>query len=126
MPPEQSAAVVCAMEDVLEVCSRPHDHKRPLVCLDELCKQLIADVRDPQPALQGMAARVDYENERRGICSAFMVYSALEQWRGVRMTGQRTAHQWRKPFVGSAMRSVNAEKIVLVQDNLTTHTPPSL
>ena len=79
------------MEDVLQVYSRPRDEKRPLVCLDEMCKQLIADVRDPQPALPGLAARVDYEYERRGMCSAFMVYAPLEKWRGVRVTGQRTA-----------------------------------
>ena len=94
MPPHQNAAFVCAMEDVLEVYSRPRDPKRPLVCLDELCKQLIAEVRDPQPALPGMAARVDYEYERRGTSSAFMVYAPLEQWRGVRVTGQRTAMHW--------------------------------
>lgn len=88
MPPQQNAAFVGAMEDVLEVYSRPRDPKRPLVCLDELCKQLIGEVRDPQPALPGMAARVDYEYERRGTSSAFMVYAPLEQWRGVRVTGQ--------------------------------------
>jgi hypothetical protein len=127
MPAEQNAAFVCAMEDVLEVYSRPHDPKRPLVCLDEMCKQLIADVRDPQPALPGMAARVDYEYERRGMCSAFMVYSPLEQWRGVRVTGQRTAHHWAETIRWLCDEVYGAaDKIVLVQDNLNTHTPASL
>ena len=81
------------MEDVLEVHSRPADPTRPLVCIDEFCKQLIADVRDPQPALPGVPARMDYEYEQRGMCSAFMVYSPLEQWREVRLTGQRENHQ---------------------------------
>lgn len=127
MPAAQNAAFVCAMEDVLEVYSRPHDPKRPLVCLDELCKQLIADVRDPQPALPGMPARVDYEYERRGMCSAFMVYSPLEQWRGVRVTGQRTARHWAETLRWLCDEIYpQAEKIVLVQDNLNTHTPASL
>jgi hypothetical protein len=127
MPAQQNASFVCAMEDVLEVYSQPRDAQRPLVCLDELCKQLIADVRDPQPALPGMAARVDYEYERRGMCSAFMVYSPLEQWRGVRVTGQRTARHWAETIQWLCDEVYpQAEKIVLVQDNLNTHTPASL
>ena len=127
MPPESNAAFVCAMEDVLEVYSRPRDAQRPLVCLDELCKQLIADVRDPQPAFPGMAARVDYEYERRGMCSAFMVYSPLERWRGVRVTGQRTAQHWAQTIKWLCDEVYPlAQKIVLVQDNLNTHTPASL
>lgn len=115
------------MEDVLEVYSRPRDEQRPLVCLDELCKQLIAEVRDPQPARPGMAARVDYEYERRGMCSAFMVYSPLEQWRGVRVTGQRTAAHYAQTIKWLCDEVYpRAQKIVLVQDNLNTHTPASL
>ncbi len=115
------------MEDVLEVYSRPRDPKRPLVCLDELCKQLIAEVRDPQPALPGMPARVDYEYERRGTSSAFMVYAPLEQWRGIRVTGQRTARHWAQTIQWLCDEVYpQAEKIVLVQDNLNTHTAASL
>jgi hypothetical protein len=127
LPPQGSAAFVCAMEDVLKVYSRPRDEKRPLVCLDEMCKQLIADVREPQPALPGLAARVDYEYERRGMCSAFMVYAPLEKWRGVRVTGQRTAQHWAQTIQWLCDEIYpQAEKIVLVQDNLNTHTPASL
>jgi hypothetical protein len=127
MPPQQNAAFVCAMEDVLEVYSRPRDPRRPLVCLDELCKQLIAEVRDPRPALPGRAARVDYEYERRGTSSAFLVYAPLEQWRGVRVTGQRTARHWAQSIQWLCNEVYpKADKIVLVQDNLNTHTPASL
>jgi hypothetical protein len=127
LPPQGSAAFVCAMEDVLEVYSRPRDEKRPVVCLDELCKQLIADVRPPQPAQPGVAARVDYEYERRGMCSAFMVYAPLEQWRGVRVTGQRTAQHWAQTIKWLCDEVYpQATKIVLVQDNLNTHTAASL
>src|SRR5690606_6889843 len=94
LPPQGSAAFVCQREDVLETYSRPREAKRPLVCLDEFCKQLIADTREPQPAEPGVAARVDYEDERRGVCSAFMIDAPLEGWREVRVTGRRTACHW--------------------------------
>jgi DDE superfamily endonuclease len=115
------------MEEVLEVYSRPRDEKRPLVCLDELCKQLLAEVRAPQPARPGKAARVDCEHERRGMCSAFMLCSPLEHWRGVRVTGQRTAQHWAQSIRWLCDEVCpQAEKIVLVQDNRNTHTPASL
>lgn len=127
LPPEQSAAFVCAMEDVLEVYARPRDLKRPLVCLDEFCKQLIAEARAPVAARPGQPARTDYEYERRGMCSAFMVYSPLEQWRGVRVTGRRTARDWAQTIKWLCDEVYpQAEKIVLVQDNLNTHHPASL
>jgi DDE superfamily endonuclease len=127
LPPQGSGAFVCAMEDVLELYSRPRDAKRPLVCLDELCKQLIAEVRPAQPAQPGRAARMDYEYERRGMCSAFMLYSPLEHWRGVRVTGQRTGQHWAQSIRWLCDEVYpQAEKIVLVQDNLNTHTPASL
>ena len=115
------------MEDVLEVYARPRDEKRPLVCLDEFCKQLIADTREPVSAQPGQLARTDYEYERRGMCSAFMAYSPLERWRGVRVSGRRTAHDWAQSIKWLCDEIYpQAEKIVLVQDNLNTHTPASL
>ena len=115
------------MEDVLEVYARPRDEKRPLVCLDEFCKQLIADTREPVAAQPGQFARTDYEYERRGMCSAFMAYSPLEQWRGVRVSGRRTAQDWAQSIKWLCDEVYpQAEKIVLVQDNLITHTPASL
>ena len=115
------------MEDVLEVYARPRDEKRPLVCLDEFCKQLIADTREPTAAQPGQPARTDYEYERRGMCSAFMASSPLEQWRGVRVSGQRTARDWAQTIQWLCDEVYpRAECIVLVQDNLNTHTPASL
>ena len=115
------------MEDVLEVYARPHAPERPLVCLDEFCKQLIADTREPVAASPGHLARTDYEYERRGMCSAFMIYSPLEQWRGVRVSGRRTAQDWAGTIKWLCDEVYpQAEKIVLVQDNLNTHTPASL
>ncbi len=124
-PPEQSAAFVRAMEDVLEVYARPRDEKRPLVCLDEFCKQLIADTREPVAAHPGRLGRADYEYERRGMCSAFMAYSPLEQWRGVRVSGRRTAQDWAQSIKWLCDEVYpQAEKIVLLQDNL--NAPPCL
>jgi hypothetical protein len=115
------------MEDVLEVYARAHDPMRPLVCLDEFCKQLIADTRKPVAASPGKPARTDYEYERRGMCSAFMAYNPLEQWRGVRVSGRRTAQDWAQTIQWLCDEVYpQAEKIVLVQDNLNTHTPASL
>jgi len=127
IPPEQNAAFVCAMEDVLEVYARPHNPEAPLVCLDEFCQQLIAEVRDPQPCLPGAVAKEDYEYERRGVCSAFMLYSPLEHSRAVRLTGTRTAKDYAAAIKWLCDELYPAaQKIVLVQDNLNTHTPASL
>jgi hypothetical protein len=72
------------LEDVLEVYARPRDPERPLVCLDETSKPLIAETRTPQPATHGRPARVDYEYARNGTANLFMTYAPLEGWRHVR------------------------------------------
>lgn len=115
------------MEDVLEVYARPRDPRRPLVCLDEFCKQLIGEAREALPAQSGQSARQDYEYVRHGMCSVFMVYSPLECWREVRVTGQRTARDYAETIRWLCDEIYpDAEKIVLVQDNLNTHNPASL
>lgn len=115
------------MEEVLEVYARPHDPKRPLVCLDEFCKQLLADTREPVAASPGQPERIDDEDVRHGMCSAFMVYSPLEHWRGVRVSGRRTAQDWAHTIKWLCDEVYpQAERIVLVQDNLNTHSPASL
>jgi hypothetical protein len=68
------------MEDVLEVYQRPHDPARPLVCLDETSKQLVAETRVPVPAKPGRTARHDYEYERNGTANLFMMFAPLEGW----------------------------------------------
>ncbi len=127
IPREQNAAFVCAIEDVLEVYARPHDPEMPLVCLDEFCKQLIGEVKAPQPCLPGIAAKVDYEYERHGVCSGFMIYSPLEHSRAVRLTGSRTAKDYALTikYLCDELYPA-ARKIILVQDNLNTHKPASL
>jgi len=117
------------MEDVLEVYSRPLDPNRPLVCLDEFCKQLLSEVSDPLPVAPGRPAREDYEYVREGCVSAFMIAMPLEGRREVFVgpEGRRTAKDY-----ALALRHLaevvcpEAERIVLVQDNLNTHASASL
>jgi len=115
------------MEDVLEVYARPRDAQRPLVCLDEFCKQLIGEAREALPPAPGQPARQDYEYVRHGMCSAFMVYSPLEGRREVRVSGQRTAAHYAQTIRWLCDELYpRAKKIVLVQDNLNTHSAASL
>ena len=79
------------MEDVLAVYTRPRDPDRPLVCLDETSKQLIAETRVPIPMKSGRPARFDYEYERNGTANLFMLFAPLEGWRHVKVTDRHTA-----------------------------------
>jgi hypothetical protein len=125
--PEANAAFVANMEDVLEVYQRPHDPERPLVCLDETSKQLIVETRAPIPAKPGTPARRDYEYERNGVANLFMMFAPLEGWRRVKVTDRRAAVDYAQALKElSDVHFPNAEKIVLVQDNLSTHTTASL
>ena len=115
------------MEDVLEVYQRPYDPKRPQVCLDEASKQLIGETRLPVPAGPGREAREDYEYVRHGTVNLFMMSEPLTGRRHVRVTDRRT----KKDFAETIKELVeerypHAEKIVLVMDNLNTHSPASL
>jgi hypothetical protein len=115
------------MEDVLEVYQRPHDPKRPLVCLDETSKQLIIETRKPIAVKPGQPAREDYEYERNGVANLFMMFAPLEGWRHVKVTDRRTAVDYAHVLKDlSETHFPGADKIVLVQDNLNTHTPASL
>lgn len=110
------------MEDVLDVYQRPRNPRRPLVTLDEASKQLVADATPPAPMQPGRPARQDYEYERRGTANLFMLFAPLEGWRHVKVTDRRTivdfAHVLRDL---SDVHFPDAEKIVLVMDNLNTH-----
>ena len=115
------------MEDVLEVYQRPHDPARPVVCLDETSKQLVAETRVPISAKPGRPARVDYEYERHGTANIFMMFAPLEGWRHVKVTDRHTALDYAQVLKElSDTHFSAADKIVLVQDNLNTHRPASL
>ena len=127
IPPKQNAAFVASMEDVLEVYHRPHDASRPLVCLDETSKQLVAETRTPLPMRPGEPARYDYEYERKGTANLFMLFAPLEGFRHVEVTERRTAIDYARILKDlSDIHFAKAEKIILVQDNLNTHVPASL
>jgi len=115
------------MEDVLEVDQRPRDPARPVVCLDETSKQLIAETRTPIAAKPGHPARHDYEYERCGTANLFMLFAPLEGWRHVEVTDRHTAVDYAEMLRDlSDTHFAEATKIVLVQDNLNTHKPASL
>jgi len=125
--PQANAGFVAAMEDVLEVYQRPHDPRRPVVCLDETTKQMIAETRDPLPAAPGRKAHHDYEYERKGVASLFMMFAPLEGWRRVKVTDRHAAIDYAHALKElSDTHFPDATKIVLVQDNLSTHAPASL
>jgi hypothetical protein len=115
------------MEDVLEVYTRPYDPRHPQVCLDETSVQLVAETRTPLPMVPGQPLRYDYEYERHGQCALFMLNEPLRGWREVIVGDHRRALEW--AHVIKHLVDVHypaAERIVLVMDNLNTHTPGSL
>lgn len=127
IPPQANADFVCAMEDVLEVYTRPYDATRPVVCLDEISKQLVAETRTPLPAEPGQPERVDYEYERCGTANLFMINEPLMGQREVTVTERRTAVDFAQVVHDLLeVRYPHAERVVLVMDNLNTHKPAAL
>jgi hypothetical protein len=115
------------MEDVIEVYHRPHDPDRPVVCVDETSKQLIVETRQPIPAKPGQPRRIDYEYRRNGTANLFMMFAPLEGWRHVKVTDRHAAIDYAQVLKElSDTHFPKASKIVLVQDNLSTHKPASL
>ena len=115
------------MEDVLEVYKRPSDPLRPLVCMDEQPKQLIGQIRDPLPGLPGQPMRQDYEYVRNGTASIFLFLAPLRNWRRVEARERRTSQDWALEIQTLVdVDFPDAERIVLVMDNLSTHSVAAL
>ncbi|WP_405065121.1 IS630 family transposase [Kribbella sp. NBC_01510] len=127
IPPTANAQFAAAMEDVLAVYARRFDPARPVVCMDEKPYQLLGHARDPIPAAPGQDLKEDSEYVRRGTCSIFCWVEPLAGWRRVDAQPQRTrtdwAHQTERLLT---LDYPDAEKVVLVMDNLNTHTIGSL
>jgi hypothetical protein len=115
------------MEDVLDVYTRPYDPRRPQVCLDETSRQLLGEVTPPLPTAPGRPAREDYEYVRGGVCNLFMLCEPLRGWRHVVVSDRRTRLDFAHAVKGLVdVHYPEAERIVLVLDNLNTHSPASL
>ena len=127
IPPEQNATFVAAMEDVLEVYSRPYDLARPVICMDEKPYQLLGEVRESIPAEQGKIEKVDNEYKREGTCSISIFKESLAGWRYAEAFEHRTKKDWahRVKWVLDN-QYLDVEKVVLVMDNLNTHVISSL
>lgn len=115
------------MEDILEVYTLPYDPRRPQVCMDELSKQLVGEIRTPLPMMPGHPERYDYEYVRNGVGNLFIFFEPLAGRRELKVTERRTMVDW-----AEAVRELvdvhypDAETIVLVMDNLNTHGIGSL
>jgi len=115
------------MEDVLDVYVRPYDPRLPQVCMDETSKQLVGETRVPVPAAPGRPVRHDYEYERHGVSNLFLFVEPLRGWRHVTVTERRTKQDWAHAIKDLVdVHYPEAERIVLVLDNLNTHGLGSL
>ena len=126
IPPDHDCEFVAAMEDVLAVYARPYDVRFPQVCLDEAGRQLIGEVRRPLPAAPGRAERYDFEYVRNGTANLFVAFEPLAGWRSVSVTDTRTRTDFAafvRGLVGG--RYKDAQKVVVVMDNLNTHSAAS-
>lgn len=123
IPPEADAEFVAAMENVLETYARPYDSRFPVLAMDEQPVQLLRETRVPVPATRRHPRRVDYEYERAGTASIFMFAEPLSGWREVRVREQRTKVDWASEMASLLRtRYRAAQKVILVCDNLNTHT----
>ena len=127
LPSGPSAEFVCAMEDVLDVYHQPYDPQRPMICLDETCKQLIGETRQPLPVAPGCPARYHHEYVRNGVANLFMMLEPLTGRCHVSVSARRTMRDW-----ALTVRTLvethypEAERITLVMDNLSTHKKAAL
>ncbi|MEW6206678.1 MAG: IS630 family transposase [Pseudomonadota bacterium] len=127
IPPKHSAEFVYYMEDVLDVYHRPCDPLFPIVCFDETPVQLVSEIRQPIPMKRGKPACYDFEYRREGTANLFMFFAPLQNWRHIKVTEHRTKADW-----AWCMRDLvdvyfpNAERCVVVEDQLNTHNPAAL
>lgn len=123
IPPEADAEFVAQMEEVLETYEQPYDSGVPVLCMDEQPVQLLKETRFPIPATTTHAKRVDYEYERAGTATIFMFAEPLAGWREVAVRERRTKTDWATEMARLLEgRYAACEKVILVCDNLNTHT----
>ncbi|MCY2953646.1 MAG: IS630 family transposase [Planctomycetota bacterium] len=123
IPPKADAEFAASMEQVLEVYARPYDFRYPVLCMDEQPIQLLKETREPIAGTTKHPRRVDYEYERAGTASIFMFCEPLSGWRLVSVRDRRTKVDWAQEMAQLlGTRYASAEKVILVCDNLNTHT----
>lgn len=127
IPPEHNGAFVAAMEDVLAVYARPYNQQKPVVCMDEKPYQLLDHARESLPARPGSTEKIDNEYIRNGTCSIFIFTEPLAGWREAEALPRRTKLDWAHKVKWLLDEQYpDAEKLVLVMDNLNTHAISSL
>ncbi len=123
IPPEADAEFVAGMEEVLDTYAAPYDSRYPVLCMDEQPVQLLKETRTPIPATKDHPRRVDYEYARAGTASVFLFCEPLMGWRSVSIRERRTKVDWALEVAALlSTRYAKAEKVILVCDNLNTHT----
>lgn len=123
IPPESDAEFVACMEDVLETYAKPYDCTVPVLCMDEQPVQLVKDVKVPIPATKDHPKRVDYEYERAGVANIFMYAEPLAGFREVLVRGFKKKADWAITMAHLLEgRYADCEKVIVVCDNLNTHT----
>lgn len=123
IPPEADGEFTAQMEEVLETYAKQYDSRRPVLCMDEQPVQLLKETRVPIPATKRHPRRVDYEYERAGTASIFMFCEPLAGWREVSVRERRTRIDWAQEIERLLRtRYAKAQKVILVCDNLNTHT----
>ena len=123
IPPEADAEFVACMEAVIETYEKPYDAAIPVLTMDEQPVQLQKEIRPPLPANASHGKRVDYEYERNGVANIFMFAEPLACWREARVRARRTKVDWAIEVARLLEgRYAECEKVVLVCDNLNTHT----
>jgi len=123
IPPDADAEFAAHMEEVLETYEKPYDPARPVICMDEQPVQLLKETRMPIPATAKHGKRVDYEYERAGTTNIFMFTEPLAGWREVAVRKRKTKLDWATEMARLLEgRYAQCEKIILVCDNLNTHT----
>lgn len=123
IPPEADAEFVAHMEDVLETYAKPYDSNVPVLCMDEQPVQLVKDVKVPIAATKAHPRRVDYEYERAGVANVFMFTEPLSGWREVMIREKKTKADWAITMAELLQgRYATCSKVIVVCDNLNTHT----
>lgn len=123
IPPEADAEFSASMEEVLETYAKPYDSACPVLCMDEQPVQLIKETRTPIEATARHPKRVDYEYERAGTASIFMFTEPLAGWRQATARETRTKVDWALEVTALLDgRYASCDKVILVSDNLNTHT----